>query len=44
MLAEEIITQEDYRENVEAKNLELTELVEKKNELLTALESEQTVR
>lgn len=43
MLAEEIISHEDYRENVEANNIELAELVEKKNELQTAIESEQTV-
>lgn len=43
MLAEEIITQEEYRENVEANNIEINELSEKKNDFLTALESEQTV-
>ncbi|NYE09598.1 vacuolar-type H+-ATPase subunit I/STV1 [Bacillus niacini] len=43
MLAEEIISHVDYRENVEANNIEMAELVEKKNELLTAIESEQTV-
>ncbi|MFJ7727315.1 recombinase family protein [Neobacillus sp. NPDC097160] len=42
MLAEEIITQEEYRENIEANNTEINELVEKKNNLLTAMESEQT--
>ena len=42
MLAEEIITQEEYRENVEANNIEINELAKKKNELLTAMESEQT--
>jgi site-specific DNA recombinase len=42
MLAEEIITQEEYRENVEANNMEINELAEKKNDLLTAMESEQT--
>jgi site-specific DNA recombinase len=43
MLAEEIISNQDYLENVEANNIEINELVEKKNDLLTALESEQTV-
>ncbi|MEH7253305.1 recombinase family protein [Neobacillus niacini] len=43
MLAEEIISHVDYRENVEANNIEMAELVEKKNELLTAIESEQRV-
>ncbi|MBY0148604.1 hypothetical protein [Neobacillus niacini] len=42
MLAEEIITQEEYRENVEANNIEFNELAENKNDLLTAMESEQT--
>lgn len=42
MLAEVIITQEEYRENVEANNIEINELAEKKNDLLTAMESEQT--
>ncbi|MEH7154714.1 recombinase family protein [Neobacillus drentensis] len=42
LLAEEIITQEEYRENVEANNIEINELAKKKNELLTAMESEQT--
>jgi site-specific DNA recombinase len=43
MLAEEIISHADYRENVEANNIEMAELVEKKNELLTAIESDQTI-
>lgn len=43
MLAEEIISHADFRENVEANNIEMAELVEKKNELLTAIESEQTI-
>ncbi|WP_066298405.1 recombinase family protein [Bacillus sp. FJAT-29937] len=43
MLAEEIITQEEYRENVEANNIEINELVEKKNDLLSSLEGEHTV-
>jgi hypothetical protein len=42
MLAEEIITQEEYRENVEANNIEINELAEKKNDLLTAMERQQT--
>ncbi|MEH7272247.1 recombinase zinc beta ribbon domain-containing protein [Neobacillus vireti] len=43
MLAEEIISQEEYRENVEANNTEINELVKKRNVLQTALESEQKV-
>jgi site-specific DNA recombinase len=43
MLAEEIITHEEYRENVEANNIEINDLAEKKNDLLSAMESEQTV-
>jgi DNA invertase Pin-like site-specific DNA recombinase/ssDNA-binding Zn-finger/Zn-ribbon topoisomerase 1 len=43
MLAEEIITQEEYREIVEANNIEIKELVEKKTDLLTAMASEKTV-
>ena len=43
MLAEEIITQEEYRENVEANNIEINELVGKKERSFTAMESEQTV-
>ncbi len=43
MLAEEIITQEEYREIVEANNIEIKALVEKKTDLLTAMASEKTV-
>ncbi|WP_227940009.1 DUF4368 domain-containing protein [Alkalihalobacillus deserti] len=43
MLAEEIITQEEYCEIVEANNIEIKELVEKKTDLLTAMASEKTV-
>ncbi|WP_265416823.1 recombinase zinc beta ribbon domain-containing protein [Alkalihalobacillus deserti] len=43
MLAEEIITQKEYREIVDANNIEIKELVKKKTDLLTAMESEQTV-
>ncbi|ART78516.1 recombinase family protein [Sutcliffiella horikoshii] len=43
MLAEEIISHEDYRESVEFNNIEKNKLVEKKNELLSELENEQTV-
>lgn len=32
-----------YHESVEANNVEINELMEKKNDLLTALETEQTV-
>lgn len=42
MLAEEIITQEEYRDNVEANNIEINELAEKKNDLLAVMENEQT--
>jgi site-specific DNA recombinase len=41
-VSQEIITQEEHRENVEANNIEINELAEKKNDLLTAMESEQT--
>jgi site-specific DNA recombinase len=41
MLAGEIITQEKYRENVEANNIEINELAEKKNDLLAVMENEQ---
>ncbi|OIJ16539.1 recombinase family protein [Anaerobacillus alkalidiazotrophicus] len=43
MLAGELITQEEYREIVESNNIEIKELADKKNDLLTAIESEQTV-
>jgi site-specific DNA recombinase len=43
MLAEEIITQEEYREIVEANNIEINELAEKKNSLFISLENKQTV-
>ncbi|WP_245741906.1 DUF4368 domain-containing protein [Anaerobacillus arseniciselenatis] len=43
MLAEEMITQEEYRDIVQANNIEIKELADKKNDLLAAMESEQTV-
>ncbi|HZH62537.1 MAG TPA: hypothetical protein VEY70_23835 [Metabacillus sp.] len=43
MFAEEINTQEEYRENVETNYIEINELVKKKDDLLSALESEHTV-
>ncbi|OIJ16541.1 recombinase family protein [Anaerobacillus alkalidiazotrophicus] len=42
MLAEDIITQEEYRENVEANKIEINELEVWKNNLLTTIESDQT--
>lgn len=43
MLAEEIITQEEYHEIVGASNIEIKELVERNTDLLTSMASEQTV-
>ncbi|MEH7237899.1 recombinase family protein [Bacillus sp. JJ1562] len=43
LLAEEIITKEDYRESVEANNNEIKNLVDKKNDLLKGSENEQSV-
>ncbi|MDX8365228.1 recombinase family protein [Cytobacillus sp. IB215665] len=43
MLADEQITHEDYRENVEASNIEIEQLVKKKNELLSKIEDEQVI-
>ena len=40
LLADEIITRDDYHESVEAINLELNELIKQKNELM---ESENTI-
>jgi site-specific DNA recombinase len=43
LLADELITHEDYRENVEANNSDIDELVRKKNELLSLFENEQVI-
>jgi site-specific DNA recombinase len=43
LLAEDIISKENYRESVEANNIEINNLVEKKNDLLNGLENKQTV-
>ncbi|PAQ14741.1 recombinase family protein [Bacillaceae bacterium SAOS 7] len=43
LLADGEITHEDYRESAESNNIELTELVEKKNELLSLLANEQVI-
>jgi site-specific DNA recombinase len=42
LLAEEIISKEDYRESVEVNNIEIDNLIEKKNNLLRGLENKQT--
>ncbi|UOQ44072.1 recombinase family protein [Halobacillus salinarum] len=43
LLADELISQEDYRDNVEANNKEIDEFIEQKNELLQSIENEQVV-
>jgi len=43
LLAEEIISKEDYRESVEVNNIEIDNLIEEKNVLLKGLENKQTV-
>ncbi len=43
MLADELISKQDYLENVEANNIEINELVEKKNSILTELEGKNTL-
>jgi superoxide dismutase len=43
LLADGIITHEEYQESIEANNEEITELVEKRNELLTFMESEDVI-
>lgn len=43
LLADELISPEDYRENVEVNNAERNELVKEQNELLTLMESEQVI-
>ena len=43
LLADGMITYEEYQESIEATNKELTELMEQKNELLTLMESEDVI-
>ncbi|WAA12619.1 recombinase family protein [Fervidibacillus halotolerans] len=43
LLADGIITHEEYQESIEATNKELTELIEQKNELLTLMENEDVI-
>jgi site-specific DNA recombinase len=43
LLADGIITHDDYHESVEAANKELNELMKQKNELLTLMENENTI-
>ncbi|QYY44434.1 DUF4368 domain-containing protein [Aneurinibacillus thermoaerophilus] len=43
LLADGIITHEEYQDSIEANNKELTELMEKKNQLLSLLESEDVI-
>ncbi|MEH7076954.1 recombinase family protein [Neobacillus drentensis] len=43
LLADELISHEDYRENIEVNNGEIDELVQKKNELLSEMESENAI-
>ncbi|MEH7239437.1 recombinase family protein [Bacillus sp. JJ1562] len=43
LLADGLISEEDYRENVESNNSEVEELIRKKNELISIFESEQVV-
>jgi len=43
LLADGIITQDDYHESIEATNKELNELMKQHNELLTLMESENTL-
>jgi len=43
LLADGIITNEEYQESIEATNKDLTELMEQKNELLSLMESEDVI-
>ncbi|MBB5149008.1 hypothetical protein [Ureibacillus thermosphaericus] len=43
LLADGIITHEEYQESIEATNKDLTELTEQKNELLSLMESEDVI-
>lgn len=43
LLADEHISHDEYRENVEVNNIEIDKLVQEKNELLTLFESEQVI-
>ncbi|WML50881.1 DUF4368 domain-containing protein [Neobacillus sp. PS3-12] len=43
MLADKAITQDDYLEIIEDNNNELAQLVKKKNEMLSVLESEEVI-
>lgn len=43
LLADGIITNEEYQESIEATNKELTELIEQKNKLLTFMEGEDVI-
>ncbi|MEH7226180.1 hypothetical protein V7112_20390 [Bacillus sp. JJ1566] len=43
LLAKEIISKEDYPESVEVNNIEIDNLIEKKNDLLRGLENKQTL-
>ncbi|WP_368993788.1 hypothetical protein NSQ45_04485 [Caldifermentibacillus hisashii] len=43
LLADGIITHEEYQESIEATNKDLTELMEQKNKLLSLMESEDVI-
>ncbi|MEK6453311.1 hypothetical protein NST54_04560 [Caldifermentibacillus hisashii] len=43
LLADGMITHEEYQESIEATNKDLTELMEQKNELLSLMESEDVI-
>jgi site-specific DNA recombinase len=43
LLADKAITQDDYLEIIEDNNNELAQLVKKKNEMLSVLESEEVI-
>ncbi|WP_096187054.1 recombinase family protein [Evansella halocellulosilytica] len=43
MLADELITHEDYRDNVEANNIEINDLVMKQSKLVSSIDKEQLV-